>query len=81
MGLAHYKSTVTRVGCEHAVIPDEMRPGSRYQGRQTGDEVVWFEQYVRRSISERAFQLEHHQAIPIDNQALLGDRWTSHVSA
>ena len=48
------KAAVSGVRCEYAVISQEMRSWARYQGRQTGDEVVRFEQYVRRSISMAA---------------------------
>ena len=75
------EAAVSGVRREYAVISEEMRSWARYQGRQTGDEVVRFEQYVRRCISKWPLQLLHHQTIPIDTQARFGYRWTRPVSA
>jgi len=75
------EGAMSGVRCKYAVVTDEVRSRARYSCRQTRDEVVWFEQYVRRCISKWSLEFIHHQAISIDAQALLGYRWAGHVSA
>ena len=47
----------------------------------TRAEVVRCEQYARRFLWERAFELVQHQPITIDAQALFEHRRTGHVPA
>ena len=66
---------------KQAVIAHQMGPGPRHQGGQARDEVLGFEQDVGGAITERPFELEHHQPVAVDVQALLGDRRSGHVAA
>ena len=81
MGLPEHQRAMTRIGCEHAVIPDKMGAWTRCQGSEASQKILWFEQALRGAVSKWTFQFVHNQAVDVNGQPLVRQRSARHITA